>query len=104
MSIEVWVQATEWLSIPAAEALLDVSDGQYHVAAFCQPCSIREGQWVQEPLLALDCKEIYIAGSGNPFAKRAEPGLGAQIGGTVTSVTGRLVAVGKIRITLDMPL
>lgn len=98
------VSKLEWLSVPAAEAVLTVTDGTINIQAFSQPCRLREGDEVKEPLLAFDTQSVVLTAGAPPSARLVEAPFRHECCGIIVDTGARLIRVGEIPITLDIPL
>lgn len=92
-----------WVSRVAEEAVLVVSDEFISVRVYCQPCSLHEGDFVEQPLLAFDSQHVARS---EEHVHRATPvgEFACEFCGTVRDVASRLVHVGQIRIVLDVSI
>lgn len=101
---EVKVQAVEYLSKDAKEALVHVTDGVYECIAFCQPCNKENGDLIHQPLLAFGTQGIETLDASEFSVQRIRSTLGYKICAKAIDIELGIVVVGAIRLELDLPL
>lgn len=86
----------------AKEAELVVSDGKYECIAFSQPCDVREGDNLKEPLHAFIVDNLMVARQKdcNISLIKAE-GLAQHCVAEVVDAEDGLVKIGNIEIILE---
>lgn len=101
------VKALKWVSVQAKEAELLISDGSYECIAFSQPCEIREGDVLDEPLHAFIVTDIMISTKSNgDILLINQNGLQQHCTAQIMSIEFGLVKIGNISIIIEevMPL
>ena len=97
------VEAIEWLSSEASEALVTVVSGNYTCIAFCHPCSVEVRDQITSPLVAFLTEDIISSESALGL-ERAGDSLGYRIVGVLRSVDPPIVAVGGLAIEIEEQL
>ena len=96
------VKQLTWLSLAAKEAELLVSDGKYECIAFSQPCDVKEGIDLKEPLHAFMVYNLMISREKNCSISLIRPqGLAQYCVAEVTNAENGLVKIGNIEISLE---
>ena len=96
------VKKLTWISKAADEAELVISDCKYECIAFSQPCKIKEGDHLVEPLHAFMVSDLMISREENCGAIIIYPdGLGQHCVAEVMDSAGGLVKIGNIEIILE---
>jgi hypothetical protein len=96
------VKKLMWLSKAAEEAELLISDGKYDCVAFFQPCNIKEGDSIKEPLHAFMVNNLMVARETNCSITLIKPnGLAQRLVAEVVDLEDSLVKVGNIEIILE---
>ena len=99
------VEKITWLSVAAAEAEVEISDGTFACVAFSCPCDVRERQILTQPLHAFGSRNVGRTGSTpQGIWNVTEKGLGRRVVGKLVELEAQLVAVGGIVISIDEPL
>jgi hypothetical protein len=95
----------EWLSAPAREAIVRISDGEYSCYCFCCPCDVSVGHALEQPLLSLDEKGVMRTGSDAELRITSPDGrFRHELVAEVTDPSKGIVRVGAIWIALALPL
>tara|TARA_R110000868_G_scaffold368973_1_gene632213 strand:- start:966 stop:1331 length:366 start_codon:yes stop_codon:yes gene_type:complete len=96
------VKKLTWLSEVAREAELIISDGKYECVAFSQPCDVREGDDLKEPLHAFMVNNLMISRESSCSIMPLQPNkLAQQCIAEVVDAENGLVKVGNIEIALE---
>lgn len=98
----MFVKRLTWLSKAAREAELLVSDGKYECIAFSQPCDVKEGDHLKEPLHAFMVDNLMVSREKNCGVSLIRPeGLAHHCVAEVVDAENGLVKIGEIEITLE---
>ena len=91
-----------WISKSAKEAELLISDGEFECIAFSQPCDIKEGDHLKEPLHAFIVNNLMISRDENcSVVLIKDNGLAQKLVTKVVDVENGIVKIGNIEILLD---
>jgi len=98
------IKDIKWLSKEACEAIVLVGSENVECSAFYHPCLVDIGYKINEPLLALETKNIMkVDNSETSILQRSNP-LDSEIIAKIISVSKKLVCINSINIELDSPL
>ena len=96
------VTSIKWLSIPAAEAEVEISDGVHTCTAFSCPCDAYIGQELTDPLHAFDIRNARIADNvGLGIWNVTDTGLGRRVVAELIDPTSHMFEVGGITLVVD---
>lgn len=99
------VASLRWHSESAEEAELEITDGYFSCVAFSQPCRVKVGDEIREPLHVFDVHEAMLSVQTELGIKQiAEGSLGQKVIAKVIDVPEQLLEVGGIRLVVDDPL
>ena len=99
------IESIRWLSKPAQEAEVTVSDGSFTCEAYSMPCNASVGDVLLQPLHLFGVRIAMRIETGTiGIRKSSELGLGQQVVATVRSFGEGRLSVGGIELVLDDPL
>lgn len=91
----------EWLSREADEALLNISDNEYEVIVFSQPCKYKLGDIIIPPLRAFDVKDLMLSRDDGVKIEKIGSYFEYKITAVVKDTENAIASVGGIDIELD---
>lgn len=96
------VKKITWISSAAQEAEVEITDGTYSCVAFCQPCELKVGVDINEPLHAFITKNTMLSSNEEvSIGKISKDVFGHRCTAKVFDKSNGLVKVGSIIIELD---
>lgn len=96
------VKNIQWLSQAAAEAEVEITDGNFVCVAFSCPCEVQVGDKLTEPLHVFDIKDAMLSEKSElGIWKINETGLGRKIVAELIDVAKQVLAVGGITLIVD---
>lgn len=96
------VNKREWLSKTAQEALLYLGEDSTACVAFSHPCRLREGDKLNEPLLAINVDGIVrVDAKQRPSISRTGKEFAHTIVAQVIDLSNSLVQAGTVIIELE---
>ena len=96
------VRNIQWISKGADEAEVEITDGSFVCFAFSQPCTVKIGDKIAEPLHVFDVKDAMISNQTElGIWKTTENGLGCNVIAKVVDIRAQLLSVGGIQLLVD---
>ncbi|MET1069745.1 MAG: hypothetical protein ABWY28_17190 [Pseudomonas prosekii] len=96
------IESISWISKEAEEAEVTISDGHFTCIAFCQPCNIKVGDKITEPLHAFSIKNAIISDKSTLGVWNvSETKLEKKVIAKILDITNQIVAVGDISLIID---
>ncbi len=96
------VKNIKWLSVPAAEAEVEISDGAFTCVAFSCPCEVQVSDQLSEPLHVFDIRNAMIVGDATVgIWNLTDDGLGRKVIAELTDVSNQQLKVGGITLVVD---
>jgi hypothetical protein len=102
MGMSMQVKNIKWLSIPAAEAEVEISDNEFTCVAFSCPCGVKVNQQLTEPLHVFDIRKAAQVDEGEPGIWRLnDTRFGQRVVAELIDPTTHLFRVGRILLIVD---
>lgn len=99
------VKRIQWLSIPAAEAEVEISDGEFTCVAFSCPCPVQLNEQLTEPLHVFDVrKAMQVDNAKLGIWNLTSDGLERRVIAELVDPTAQLLKVGGIIFVVDESL
>ena len=99
---EMQVKSIKWLSIPAAEAEVEITDGTFSFVAFACPCEVQVDDKLSEPLHIFNIRNAMLVENASPgIWNITENGLGRRVIAELTDVSKQLFMVRGIALVVD---
>ncbi len=96
------VKSIKWLSVPAAEAEVEVTDGTFTCVAFSCPCEVQVGDAIREPLHIFGIKHPMLFNDVSPaISNLTSEGLGRRVIAELIDITEQILKVGGIILVVD---
>jgi hypothetical protein len=100
----MFIKEIQYLSEPAREALLTISDGSNECIAFCQPCDKSVGEVIKDSLYIFEAYQIQISGTDREYLKPIGRYFRHEICATIKNIQSRILKVGSILLEIDSDL
>ncbi|HEY0133418.1 MAG TPA: hypothetical protein VGB85_05040, partial [Nannocystis sp.] len=81
-----------------------VSDGTVSIKVFCQPCRLKVGDPLSQPLLAFETGGVQKTSDTVPSACATNDRFAHECRGIVTSADLAMICIGEFNVALDVPL
>lgn len=104
IKMKMFIKDVQYLSEPAEEALLTISDGLNECIAFCQPCNKSVGECIKDPLCILDVYQIQITEAKKEYLKPIGQHFGYEVCATIRNIENKILKVGSILLEIDSDL
>jgi hypothetical protein len=95
------ITSLNWLSKPAKEAELIVSDGVHSVTVFSQPCDYNIGDIIDEPLHVFMAKDIMLSKITETIIEKIDKGLGSFIVANIENLRTGICSVGNVKFQIE---
>jgi hypothetical protein len=96
------IKNVKWLSIPAAEAEVEITDGEFTCVAFSCPCEVDVNDKLYEPLHVFNIRNAMLVDNAAPgIWNLTDNGLGRKVIGELTDISKQLLKVGGIVLVVD---
>ena len=100
--VKMQVKNIKWLSVPAAEAEVEITDGIFTCIAFSCPCEVAVNDRLSEPLHVFDIQKAMLVENAEPgIWNITENGLERKIIAKVADVSKQILEVGSILFVVD---
>ena len=96
----MYIKSIHWLDKICQEAEVEVSDSEYDITCFSQPCKYLEKQNINEPLECINVKNIMLASEDIFKVKKIDNRYGYMICGKLINDFG-LIQIGSIILHID---
>lgn len=94
-----------WLSVPAAEAEVEIIDGDFTCVAFSCPCEVEVNEKISEPLHVFDIRNAIVVDDAAPgIWSLADESLGRKVIAELIDVHKQLLKVGGILLVVEEDL
>lgn len=96
------IKNIKWLSVPAAEAEVEITDGAFTCVAFACPCEVEVNDKISEPLHVFDIRNALLVDDVAPgIWNLTDDGLGRKVIAELIDVSKQLLKVGDIVLVVD---
>lgn len=96
------VKNIKWLSVPASEAEVEITDGVFTCVAFSCPCEVQVNDQLSEPLHVFDIRNAMMVKDAAPgIWNLTDDGLGRKVIAELTDVSKQLLKVGGIVLVVE---
>jgi hypothetical protein len=96
------VRNIKWLSVPAAEAEVEITDGIFTCIAFSCPCEVAVNDKISEPLHVFDVQKAMLVKNTEPgIWQLNNNGLERKVIAELIDVSKKLLMVGNIMLVVD---
>ena len=96
------VKNIKWLSVPAAEAEVEITDGVFTCIAFSCTCEVAINDRLSETLHVFDIQKAMLVENAEPgIWNMTEHGLERKIIAKLTDVSKKILEVGNILLVVD---
>lgn len=100
--MKMHVNNIKWLSVPAAEAEVEITDGAFTCIAFSCPCVVTVDDKLSEPLHVFDIRNAVLSDNVAPgIWNLTDDGLGRKVIAEITNVSKQLLKVGGIVLVVE---
>jgi hypothetical protein len=100
--MKMQVKNIKWLSVPAAEAEVEITDGTFTCIAFSCPCEVQVDDQLFEPLHVFDIRNAMLVDQVAPgIWNLTENGLGRKVIAELSDVSDQLLKVGGIVLVVE---
>jgi hypothetical protein len=100
--MKMQVRNIKWLSVAAAEAEVEITDGTFTCIAFSCPCEVRVNDNFSEPLHVFDIQNAMLVDNVAPgIWNLTHDSLGRKVIAELTDVSKQLLKVGGILLVVD---
>lgn len=96
------VKNIKWLSVPAAEAEVEITDGAFTCVAFSCPCEVEVNEEISEPLHVFDIRNAMLVDDVVPgIWSLTDESLGRKVIAELIDVPKQLLKVGGILLVVE---
>lgn len=96
------VKSINWISRSAEDAEVEITDGEFTCFAFSQPCTVKVGDPVTDPLHVFSMKNAMISQDTTiGIWKISDTSLEHKVIAKIIDSTQQLISVGKIPLLID---
>jgi hypothetical protein len=100
--MKMQVKNIKWLSVPAAEAEVEITDGAFTCIAFSCPCEVEVNDKISEPLHVFNIRNAILVDNAAPgIWNLTDGGLGRKVIAELTDVSKQLLKVGGIVLVVE---
>jgi hypothetical protein len=96
------VKSINWLSVSAAEAEVEITDGVFTCTAFACPCGVKINDEICEPLHIFEIRNAMLSRESETGIWNINKlGLGRRVVAELTNSSSNLLRVGDIKLFVD---
>jgi hypothetical protein len=96
------VKSIKWLSVSAAEAEVEITDGVFTCIAFSCPCEVAVNDKISEPLHIFDIqKSMLVENTELGIWSQTDNGLERKVIAKLADVSKQILMVGNIMLVVD---